>query len=169
MKRFILWSLATFFFGFIALSPGLLVYWYNEPAPVVYSVRKVLTPVVPPGGELQIRISADFAKKCDATVYRSIVDSSGIEADYAPEPRPTKTDYTIKITIPLGAAPGPAFYSARVVWNCNFVQKWFPQEVIQRNINFNIAPSEGQLPMPQKQGVYEMPEQKSELVKVDQP
>jgi hypothetical protein len=150
-------------FGTAFILPALLIYWYKEPPPVVYSQRRVLTPVVPPGGELQIRISADVTKKCNATVYRSVVDSSSVQTQYAPVFRPLETDYTVRVTIPLGAAPGPAFYSARVQWKCNFVQQWFPQEVIQRNIYFEIAPSEGQLPMPSRQGVYQAPEQKSEL------
>lgn len=149
--------------GIAFILPALLIYWYKEPPPVTYSQRKVLTPVVPPGGELQIRISSDVAKKCNATVYRSIVDSSSVKTEYSSVFRPTETDYTVKVTIPLGAAPGPAFYSARLEWKCNIVQQWFPQEVIQRNIYFEIAPSEGQMPMPERQGVYEAPEQKSEL------
>jgi hypothetical protein len=166
MKRFILWSIATLILGTIALSPALFIYLYNEPPPVTYSRRQVLTPVVPPGGELQIRISSDLTKRCSSEVYRTIVDVTGRPFDFVPEPRPLSTDYTIKLTVPLGAAPGPAYYSARVAWSCNMVQKYFPQEVIQRNIDFIIAPAEGQLPMPQQQGVYQVPFKKSEYARV---
>ncbi len=166
MKRPVFWFIYALLFGFIAMMPALSIYLYYEKPPVSYSIRKVLTPKVPPGGELRIQISADISKSCVSTVYRSIVDSSNIQTDYAPEARPQVTDYVITLTVPLGASPGPAYYSARVEWQCNFVQEWFPQEVIQRNINFEIEPSEGQLPVPERQGVYEKPEQKSELATV---
>lgn len=166
MKRFILWSIATFFLGAIGLSPALFIYLLNEPSPVEYNRRQVLTPVVPPGGELQIRISADIRKRCSSTVYRTIVDMTGRPFDFVPEARPLETDYVIKIIVPLGAAPGPAYYAARIEWVCNLVQKYFPQEVIQRKIEFTIAPSEGQMPMPEQQGIYSKPLIKSEYARI---
>lgn len=166
MKRFILWTFATFILGAIALSPALFIYLYNEPPPVNYSRRQVLTPVVPPGGELQIRISADITKRCSSQVFRTIVDTTGRPFEFVPEARPVQTDYIVRITVPLGAAPGPAYYSARVEWSCNLVQQYFPQEVTQRNIEFTIAPAEGQLPIPQQQGIYQKPYVKSEFAKV---
>lgn len=166
MKRFILWSLATLILGSIGLSPALFIYLYNEQPPVSYSRRQVLTPLVPPGGELQIRISADVFKRCSSFVHRTIVDSTGRPFEFVPEPRPVETDYVIKIVVPLGAAPGPAYYSARVQWSCNLVQQWWPQEVTQRNIDFTIAPVEGQLPMPGQQGIYQKPFTKSEYARI---
>jgi hypothetical protein len=166
MKRLVLWFFATLFFGGVALSPALFIYLYNEQPPIVYSQRKVLTPTVAPGDTLRIRISADVNKRCDATVYRTIVDSVGKPTEFVGEPRPHKTDYIVEIKVPRGAEPGPAYYSARLLWVCNVVQQWFPQEVIQRQIDFNIAPAEGQMPMPDQQGIYNAPIRKSDYARI---
>lgn len=165
MASKMLWLFFALVFGCIAALPATFIYMYFEKPPVSYSIRKVLTPKVPPGGDLKIQISADITKACIATVYRSIVDASSVQTDYAPETRPQVTDYVITVTVPLGAAPGPAYYSARVEWQCNLVQEWFPQEVTQRNIPFDIVPSDGQLPMPEQQGIYQAPIQKSEFAR----
>lgn len=166
MNRFILWTLSVLFFGSVALTPALLIYLYNQQPPVTYSSRKVLTPVVPPGGILKIEISSDLSRKCEAMVFRTIIDSNGALYDLSPEARPLKTNYVIEVPVPLGVMPGPASYSARVEWRCNPVQHWFPQEIIQKNLNFTIAPADGQFPDPQQQGVYPLPITKSELARV---
>ena len=168
MKRFILWSLAVFFLGGLGLSPALLIYLYNENPPVTYTQRKVLTPIVTPGGTLKIRISSDVADDCTAIVYRTIVDSSGVQTNYAGELRPKETDYTIELTVPLGAAPGPAFYKPRLEWQCNMIQAIWPHTVFQRQLGFEIAPSDGQMQMPEQQGIYQAPFRKSEFARVQE-
>lgn len=168
MKRFILWSLAVFFLGGLALSPALLIYLYNENPPVTYTQRKVLTPVVAPGGTLKIRISSDVGDDCTAVVYRTIVDSAGVQTNYAGERRPMETDYTIEMTVPLGAAPGPAFYKPRLDWQCNVIQAIWPRTVYQRQLEFEIAPSDGQMQMPGQQGIYQKPFTKSEYARLPQ-
>lgn len=138
---------------------------YIEAPPASYARRAVLTKSVPPGGILKIAISADLTKRCDAVVYRTIIDSNGVLFELLPENRRQETDYIVDLFVPLGAAEGPAYYSARIVWKCNIVQQFFPVEVLQRNLPFNIAPSEGQFPNPAQQGIYSPPVKKSELAK----
>jgi len=157
LARFLFITLIVFFFGGVVPVPALLIYWYNETPPITYGLRKVLTPVVAPGGNLRIKISSDVTKNCTATVFRSIVDSSGVQTAYTAESRPLETDYIVEITVPLGAAPGPAFYAARLEWQCNMVQAIWPRLIIQRQIGFDIAPADGQLPQMEKQGIYGAP------------
>ena len=127
------------FFFLVTFMPAYSIWLYHEEAPVVYSSRKVLTPVVPPGGTLEVEIRAVFKKKtCIATVYRHIIDAAGEVTDFAPITRPAFEKYTLRLSVPKAASLGPAQYRADVHWVCNFVQAWFPKTVFQPEINFII-------------------------------
>lgn len=165
MVRYLMIALMLFVGGAIALSPAALVLLFREQPPISYGRREILNSQVPPGGTLKIAIASDIVKDCDAIVYRSIIDGNGTLFELAPEARPKKTNYTAEVPIPLGAFPGKAYYAPKIEWRCNFIQQFFPKIVIQRQLEFEIVPSEGQLPMPQQQGIYAMPAQKSELAR----
>jgi len=165
MKYHLIRFLKTFGQVLFLAAIAVPIWMYFEPPPVSYSQRKVLNEKVAPGETLRIQISADIQKQCPAVVYRTIVDSTGLPFDLLPVPRPNETDYVVEVPVPLGVSPGPAYYKARLLWSCNIIQKWFPREVIQRNITFIIEPSDGQLPVPERQGVYEKPVEKSELAR----
>jgi hypothetical protein len=138
----------------IALLPGLLIYWFNESPPISYSYRRVLTPEVPPGGDLRIKVSAEVKKPCIATVTRSIVDATGTVYLKEPITRPAFTDYTVEFKIPLGASPGIAQYRAKIEWHCNIVQDYFPMIVLQPELEFMILPLQDQEQVPKQQGIY---------------
>lgn len=146
MMRVIFWVLAWLAGGTLALTPALLVYWYNEGAPVVYAQRQLLTPNVAPGDELQIQITSELKKSCVASVRRYITDATGATTEFAPVKRPAFASYTVKLIVPQSAAPGPALYGARAEWECNPLQKWFPNEVVQPDIPFMILSKQGNLP-----------------------
>lgn len=166
IRKIAVWIFLFIMFNLVVVFPSLGYLLYNEPPPFVYSRREVLTPSVPPGGTLKIQISGDISKKCAASVERTIVDGKGIPFDLGEEPRDSRTDYTVEVPIPLGTAPGQSYYVAHIKWACNVVQQWFPQEVLQRRLRFMIEPTDGQIPIPEKQGIYQEPEQKSELAVV---
>jgi hypothetical protein len=153
-----LWVFILIVAGSIPVLTSLVVYWYNEAAPVSYSHRDVLTPSVPPGGTLLIKVSAELTKGCLATSYRSIIDSSGVQTDYEPVTRPAMTDFVVAVTVPLGAVPGPAKYRSRVDWNCNLVQRWYPRSVYLPELSFTIDPTPKQEQVPEKQGIFELPQ-----------
>lgn len=157
MKRLLLYALLVLVFGAAGSIAPLLIFWANEQVPVAYSTRSALTPQVAPGGELRIKIKAEISKpSCKATVFRSIVDSADIIYDIVSVNRPAFADYEVVMTIPLGAAPGKARYRARVEWNCNPVQKYFPLVILQPELEFEILPV---------QGLYITPEQVEQLSK----
>lgn len=156
--------LAVNFALFVGL-PILIYLMYVEAPPGNYTRREALTKSVPPGGTLKIAISADVTKHCDAVVYRTIIDANGTLFELLPENRKEQTDYVVELTVPLGAAPGLAYYSARIEWKCNIIQRLFPMEVYQRNLPFMVLPAEGQLPNPAQQVIYSVPLKKSDLAK----
>jgi hypothetical protein len=157
MKSKLLWALLLFIAGSIPVLTSLAVYWYNEAPPVSYSRREILTPSVPPGGPLMVKISAELTKDCVATSHRTIVDAAGVETDYAPVTRPAVTDFVVTIQVPLGATPGPAKYRSIVEWNCNPVQAWYPRTIYLPELPFTVEPAPQQEQIPQQQGVFEKP------------
>lgn len=140
LKRQLIFAVSAFFLGGIALIPALVIFWLLEESPIAWSNRRILNEKVYPGTELKIQVKSIITKTCDATVYRSIIDSAGIQTDYAPITRPGFTDSTIKVIVPINAAPGPARYVARSDWKCNPVQYWWPYSVYQQDLEFEILP-----------------------------
>lgn len=134
------------FFSLLSVSPFMIIYLINQAPPAVYTVRKVLTPKVHPGEKLIIRIAADVPQGCSATVNRVIVDASTRRHGFDPVPRPNEPEYDVELTTPIEAVPGPAYYSGRVEWSCNWLQRWWPQSVLQKNIPFIILPTDKTLP-----------------------
>lgn len=166
MTKIFIWFFVILNFFIFAVLPGMAFILYNEPPPIIYNKRDVLTREVPPGGTLRIEISADVSSKCTAKVFRTIIDGNGVPFDLGEGRRNIQTNYIVEVPIPLGAAPGMSYYSARVLWSCNIVQKWFPQEIQQRALPFLIEPSEGQLPMPGQQGIYQAPADNWEFTRI---
>lgn len=148
------------------LAIGLPILMYLEKPPVSTYARREIDPKtlkVAPGEEVLINISAAVAnKECDGKVVRTITDSTGRSFDFAPEPRPLLETYTVPLTVPLGAYPGEAEYSATIYWSCNFVQKFFPTVIVQKPLKFEIIPAAGQLPNPEQQGIFMVPQSKSD-------
>lgn len=130
---------------------------YNEPPPLLFTRRVVLTKQVPPGGTLKIEVSSDVSNRCGATIFRRIVDGKGISFNVGAATIANRTNYITEIPVPLGAASGESYYSANILWRCNIVQNWFPQEIQQRNLPFKIIPFNGQSVEPEQQGIYQEP------------
>lgn len=154
---------------FLAIAIPIFQFLERPPVPQLYLKREIMNPdkKVAPGGTLIISIAAPMTKDCDGKVLRVITDSTGREFPFAIEPRPQREEYPVELTVPLGVFPGKAEYFATIYWSCNWVQQWFPKEIKQPPLEFEILPAEGQISNPAQQGIYEAPEQKSELAKTD--
>lgn len=155
---------------FLAIAMPILMFLERPPVQQQYGKREILNNgrKVAPGEQLKIHIAAVMTKDCEGQVIRIITDSTGREFPFAIEDRPRSEDYVVEVTVPLGSYPGPAQYWGRIYWACNWVQRWFPKEVKQPPLDFEIVPAEGQLPIPEQQGIYETPIKKSEYAKVQQ-
>ncbi len=153
----------VFFFLFtvgllVSLTPAVFLFLLNAPSPVQDLQVEVLTPTVAPGQEFQARISSVLTDECTGTIWRSIIDASGVRTEYQPAVRPDQATYLVKLTVPLGASPGVAYYQVKVEWVCNMVQRIFPRVTQQRAAVFVVKPLPGQLPDLDKQGVYTQPQ-----------
>jgi len=169
MKNYFMYGVLFLLFGSWITIPAVVIYWYNETVPTTYINREVLTPKVAPGEALRIRIeTGEFRSRCSAKVFRSIVDAAGTIHSVITEGRPERTFYTIDVTVPLGAAPGGALYRATVEWVCNPVQEIFPLTIQQQDLPFEIVPIEGQMQLPDQQGIYQIPMKKSEIARRSQ-
>jgi len=133
-------------------------YWFFEVPIITYIERRILTPVVPPGGELVISIKSNAKTRCPTTVARYILDSAQVRTEYEEEKRAPTDDFVVRLKIPLGAAPGPAIYFAKVSRQCNPLQELWPFVIEQTPLTFTIQPLPNQEQLPQQQGIYEAPQ-----------
>lgn len=127
----------------IIAGTGLYLYWINEPAPSVSYERRVLTPIVEPGGSLVIKNRVHRTKSCYTKVHRDVVDVTGrvasFERDWALRPVGWDSiDYEVKI--PDDMTPGAAKLKVTVFWYCNPLQRWWPSSEDQEVVDFDIVP-----------------------------
>ena len=165
LKRVTILTLQCLWFLTVAIP---IMMYFERPPVSTYRVREIEKPIVAPGETLKIKIAATLSKDCPGSVIRIITDSTGKPVEFAEEPRPEFETYTVLLVVPLGSFPGPAKYGARVFWRCNWIQEWFPREVSQPPIPFEITPVDGQLPLPGQQGIYQAPITKSEFARLPQ-
>ncbi|WP_062114101.1 hypothetical protein [Aureimonas sp. AU40] len=134
-------------FGYLLIAPvfGISIYWaWFDTKPVVESEAEISTPVVRQGEDFSIRYRVTWARSCQLTGHRFVVDQKGqiytVESDtryihQGPD------EFTITVPIPLAAAPGPARYRATLLYECNPWQRFInplSRQVQERD--FEIIP-----------------------------
>lgn len=120
---------------------GLCITWYFQGTGEVLHERKLLTPFVSVGGNLRISIKIKRITECESVVRRTIIDSKRTPWEKSPEPQPNyvgEVEFIQYISIPLGAAAGPAIYQAEELWKCNPLQQVFPHTEFLEPISFVI-------------------------------
>lgn len=118
---------------------------FYEPAPISTASRQVAEQTVKRGETLTISNSAIFDKSCAAVIYRAVYDKKGTRVFTDTEIRPAnallgQTTPTRSIPVPDFAAPGPAQYRVMIEWQCNFVQRLWPNVKELPVLNFTVTP-----------------------------
>jgi hypothetical protein len=128
-------------FGLLLMFIALLDASHPEPT----NNRRVQTPVVAPGERLVITNGLTTPTTCNALIYRTVYDGEGTrvysESEYKPGVPYTDVPpvHVLRaIPIPDYADPGPAEYHVVVEWQCNFVQRLFPQIVELPVLDFTL-------------------------------
>jgi hypothetical protein len=123
----------------------------TEPGATSYIGREVDTPYVKPGGDFVLSVKVWRAKSCDSLIRRYIYDSSKREFPYKPEWRAGNSAdqragvyemNPVKLKIAPDAAPGPAQFRAVIDWECNAVQRIWPNQVQLPDVGFTILPKD---------------------------
>jgi hypothetical protein len=129
--------------GIAVMLEGLV----TQQPPSPKSTRAVETPVVKPGGNFVIHNGLTTTTSCSALIYRSIFDASGTrifaDSEYRPGSGTLGENRSAEIRtflIPYYAAPGRAEYNVVVEWQCNFIQRLWPQVRELPDLYFEIRP-----------------------------
>lgn len=145
----------VFVAAFMFVSMGgtaVFVYWLTEPGATSYIGREVQTPYVRPGGYFILSVKVYRSKSCDSIVRRYVYDSTKREFPYKPDWRQANSAdqragvyemNPVKLTIPDEMAPGPAQFRAVIDWECNPVQRIWPNRVQLPDVPFIVLPAPG--------------------------
>lgn len=123
-----------------------LVLWYLDPAPYKNYTREILTPVVPQGGEVKIRITVEWTKTCYSRLRRNVVFSNEVLVPYEREVRLNQVGvkkFEVNQRLPYDAPLGVAKWIVYTDWFCNPLQYFIPNTIQLEPLEFTIIPSKG--------------------------
>jgi len=111
--------------------------------PIATRISEVVSTQVRQGESLDISYDVTWNSRCQITAFRYIIDAMQVEwpitqQDRIVEPGPSR--FTIRIPIPLAAAPGEAIYRADIAYRCNPLQRFFPLQTKLTPRHFTILP-----------------------------
>lgn len=122
---------------------ALFVFWWNDPPPSISYVRIAVTPVVEPGERFIVKNRVHRNKSCYTKLLRRMIDGAGKVTEYERDWAKRQIgweDVDTDVRVPEDATPGKAQWKATVIWFCNPLQKYWPQEQEQEAIEFFIVP-----------------------------
>lgn len=119
------------------------VWLVDRDLPVVINSAETATPIVKPGGELRIEYTLLRKRSCEVTSDRFIIDAHKVRFELPDlnikSGLQTGPDhYIVPVEVKPEAALGPATYRTITSYVCNPIQRLFPIEAGQRDINFVI-------------------------------
>ncbi|KHJ56316.1 hypothetical protein LA66_07115 [Aureimonas altamirensis] len=122
------------------------LYWaIVDRRPAADQVSEVLSAQVEQGGFLEIGYSLTWTADCQITAFRYVIDEMQVEWPISPQERVVEegpSKFTIRVPIPMAAAPGDAIYRGTIRYQCNPWQRFFPLEQNLRERKFKILPNE---------------------------
>lgn len=126
--------------GIMAVLPAA-----DRRVPLEVEERTLLTEVVPPGGEVLLRVTVDRERNtCDTSVYPTIYDGIGYEwklpEDRRPAFGPAGPDTRLAhYPVPPGAAEGAAKLRIVVTFRCNYMHYVLPVTLVLPDVPFEIG------------------------------
>lgn len=132
-----------------SVTAGTLGYMVGDRQPPLVRYWGMIMPENPPAGsEVDVHWDIQWFRRCPGKVYRKIIDSHKVIWDFEPfdtmytrAKKVNEKDRRIELglTLPKGAASGPAEYFAIVRLKCNWLQEIWPIVVDTPTIKFNIG------------------------------
>lgn len=135
------------FYGVTLVTLLQLSTWWFEQTPIAILERRLVTPIVEPGGELRIENIVAVASSCDVDVVRELIDANGIIYNFAatdwPDVIQTTDDFvefTSVIPLPDTLTVGEALYRVELTWYCNPLQVMLPTTFRLNDLRLTIVP-----------------------------
>lgn len=135
-----------FIIGVMSLTGGSLGWWatQRESPTQVYKIE-VLTPQLPPGGELRIRYTVRRSQSCWTRVERVLFDFENTRfplstREFSASPGPLGDDsYVVSTFLPETLKEGPAHYRTITTYWCNIVHNIWPIVVTGPDLTFTVS------------------------------
>jgi len=135
---------ALILFGVVSVMAVIWISWLadrSDPARIVN--REILTPIVPPGGELVLSVDVDRVRYCKVSVQRFLIDGERTRHVLSTLYREIsgklgKEHYNIVVGVPASAAPGDAIYQTIATYNCNPLNTYWPIVIPAPEVHFKI-------------------------------
>lgn len=144
----------------LVLLSAPIAYWaILDRQPIASSISEVISEEVMQGDFLQIDYDVVWASRCEIVAFRYIIDEMQVEWPISAQQRIVEegpSRFTIRIPVPMAAAPGEATYRGTLRFSCNPWQRFFPLEQNLRERGFTILENPNLAWRP-RQGVYEGP------------
>lgn len=122
------------------------LYWMIlDRRPAADSVSEIISQEVKQGDFLQIAYKVVWTSDCKIVAFRYVIDEMQVEWPISAQERIVQAgpaEFTIRIPIPMAAAPGRALYKGTIRYECNPWQKLFPLEQNLKERQFTILPNE---------------------------
>ncbi|MGA0595595.1 hypothetical protein [Enterovirga sp. CN4-39] len=138
-----IWRTVTL--GTVGLTAGILGLWVAQREPPVRILRAtVLTPQVPPGGQLRIEYDVERVKSCGLRVDRLFYDKDRVRKPLEPlewnvDPgRIGRDTLRVVVDVPRSFAEGRAIYRTIARYECNLVHRLWPIIPPSRDIEFEV-------------------------------
>jgi hypothetical protein len=136
------------------------LYWaIMDRRPAADQVSEVISTEVLQGDFLQVRYRLTWTADCRIVAFRYIIDEMQVEWPISAQERIVQAgpaEFTIRIPVPMAAAPGEAVYKGTIRYECNPFQRFFPLEQQLRERHFTVV-EDTDLAWRRRQGVYEGP------------
>jgi hypothetical protein len=107
--------------------------------------REVVTPILRPGEDLQIKFTMLRHRRCEIRSDRQIIDSKGVQflldpiiVINPPVDLGMTTPFTLAVPTPSNMAAGRAQFQYAATWVCNPIHRVFPIRGEPVEINFDV-------------------------------
>lgn len=121
------------------------LYWaIMDRRPAADSVSEIISTEVAQGDFLQVAYKLTWTADCKIIAFRYVIDEMQVEWPISAQERIVQAgpaEFTIRIPIPMAAAPGSAVYKGTIRYECNPWQRFFPLEQNLRERQFRILPN----------------------------
>lgn len=145
----------------VCLAAVFPLYWaIVDRQPAASSVSEIISSRVMQGDFLQIDYDVTWSSSCDIVAFRYIIDEMQVEWPITAQERKVEQGpqkFTIRIPVPMAAAPGSAVYRGTIRFACNPLQRFFPLEQNLRERQFEIIENPDYAWRRLRRGTYDGP------------
>lgn len=146
IRKFFVRGMAVLILVNVAVAAGTLGFWVTDrKAPTTIDGTQVLTPIVSPGGILEVKRRVWRSEICYTTISRILTDSEGRRFNLGLIAFPNGNgrlgydEYIVNVSVPLTMSEGEAKFLDLACYQCNPIHMIWPVCAAPREEMFKVA------------------------------